>query len=126
MVEQYWPRWEPNWPITFTVAVKTKQQADTLACSLIPVERYLRHRLPKSDFKQWGLADRLAVARRNLQGGAGLLANPRWFALVHQGRILQEICAIDAEAALAQFKAIFGELPIGSTFEMSTGKNESE
>jgi hypothetical protein len=126
MIEKYWPKWEPTWPVSFSVAVKSKQQAETLACCLIRVERYLRRRIPKGDFTHSNLADRLAVARRKLQEETGLVAIPRWFALVQKGRILQEAYAANAEGALAQFKAMRGNLPDGSTVEKSTGKNQLE
>lgn len=48
---------------------------------------------------------------------------PRWFALVHQGRILQETFAVDAADALTKFRAFRGKLPTGATIEKSTGKN---
>lgn len=125
-MEKYWPKWEPTWPVSFSVAVKSKQQADILACCLIRVERYLRRGIPKGEFKHWNLADRLAVARRKFQEEAGLVAIPRWFALVDKGQILQETFATDAESALAQFKAIRGKLPGGLTVKKSTGTNQLE
>jgi hypothetical protein len=125
-MEEYWPKWEPTWPVSFSVGVKSKRQAETLACCLIRVERYLRRGIPKGDFKHWDLADRLALARRKLQEEAGLVAVLRWFALVHNGRIVQETYATDAGSALAQFKAIGGEPPSGSTVEKSTGKDQLE
>lgn len=73
MFEQYYPKFEPNWPVTFTVAVKSKEQAATLACALIRVERYLRRKIKHGDFKHWNLADRLAVSRRKFQEEAGLV-----------------------------------------------------
>jgi hypothetical protein len=126
MMKEYWPKWEPTWPVSLSVAVKSKQQPDTLVFCLIRVERYLRREIPKGDLKHWDLADRLAVARRKLQEEAGLVAIPGWFALVHNGQILQETCAIDAESALTQFKATRGKLPSGLTVEKSTGKNQLE
>ena len=48
---------------------------------------------------------------------------PRWFALVHRGRILQETFAVNAADALSKFRALRGKLPAGSTVEKSTGKN---
>lgn len=75
--EQYWPKREPKWPVDFTVGVTSKHQAETLACCLIRVERYLRRRIPLGDYKNpnRSLADRLAVARRKLQEAAALVAS---------------------------------------------------
>ncbi len=39
MIEEYYPKVEPTWPGTFTVAVKSKEQAATLAGALIRMER---------------------------------------------------------------------------------------
>ncbi len=77
MLEQYWPKFEPKWPVKFTVEVRSKQQAETLACCLIRVERYLRRQIPLGDYKNpnRSLADRLAVARRKVQEDAGLVAS---------------------------------------------------
>lgn len=77
MMKEYWPKWEPTWPVSFGVAVKSKQQADTLACCLIRLERYLRRRIRPGDYRNPNrtLADRLAVARRKLQENAGLVAS---------------------------------------------------
>lgn len=51
---------------------------------------------------------------------------PRWFALVHKGRILQETFALDAADALVKFGELRGKLPVGATVEKSTGKNRLE
>jgi hypothetical protein len=77
MLEQYWPKSEPKWPVNFTVEVTSKQQAETLACCLIRIERYLRRRISLGDYKNpnRSLADRLAVAKRKLQEDAGLVAS---------------------------------------------------
>ena len=77
MLEQYWSKFEPRWPVKFTVEVTSKQQADTLVGCLIRVEHYLRRRVPLGDYKNPNrrLADRLAVARRKLQEAAGLVAS---------------------------------------------------
>jgi hypothetical protein len=73
MIEKYCLKWEPTWPLNFGVAVRSRQQAETLACCLIRVERYLRRRIPKGDFRHLNLADRVSVARRKFQGQAGLV-----------------------------------------------------
>ena len=77
MVEQYWPKFEPKWPVKFTVEVTSKEQAETLACCLVRIERYLRRRISLGDYRNpnRSLADRLAVARRKLQEDAGLVAS---------------------------------------------------
>src|ERR1051326_2429655 len=77
MLEQYWPKFEPKWPVNFTVEVTSKQQAENLACCLIRIERYLRRRISLGDYKNpnRSLADRLAVAKRKLQEDAGLVAS---------------------------------------------------
>jgi hypothetical protein len=76
-LEQYWSKFEPKWPVQFTVKVMSKHQAETLACCLIRIERYLRRRIPLGDFKNpnRSLAGRLAFARRKLQEDAGLVAS---------------------------------------------------
>ncbi len=51
---------------------------------------------------------------------------PRWFALVHEGRILQETFALDAADALMKIRELRGKLPLGATLEKSTGKNQLE
>lgn len=51
---------------------------------------------------------------------------PRWFALVHQGRILQETFAVDEADAFTKFRTVRGKLPTGATVEKSTGKNRLE
>lgn len=76
-MEEYWPKWEPTWPVNFSVTVKSKKQADTLARDLSRVERYLRRGIPKGNFKHWDLADRLAVARRKLQKAMIALDPPK-------------------------------------------------
>ncbi len=48
---------------------------------------------------------------------------PRWFALVHKGRILQETFALDAADALMKIRSLRGKLPVGARVEKSTGKN---
>ena len=73
MIEKYCPKREPTWPVSFGVAVKSRQQAETLSCCLIRVERYLRRRIPKGNFRHLNLADRVAVARRKFQEEAGLV-----------------------------------------------------
>lgn len=59
-------------------------------------------------------------------GGALTISRlvPRWFALVHKGRILQETFALDAADAFMKFRKLRGQLPAGSTVEKSTGKNQ--
>jgi hypothetical protein len=77
MLEQYWSKFEPKWPVNFTVEVTSKEQAENLACCLLRLERYLGRRIPLGDYKNpnRSLADRLAVARRKLQEDAGLVAS---------------------------------------------------
>jgi hypothetical protein len=73
MIEQYYPKFEPNWPVKFSIGLKSKHQAAVLACAFIRVERYLRKGIPKGDFKNMDLADRLRSARRKFQEEAGLV-----------------------------------------------------
>lgn len=51
---------------------------------------------------------------------------PHWFALVHEGRILQETFALDAADALMKIRELRGKLPLGATLQKSTGKNQLE
>lgn len=73
MLEEYWPKFEPKWPVACSIEVKSKQQAAVLACALIRVERYLRRGIPKGDFRHMNLADRLRAARRKFQEEAGIV-----------------------------------------------------
>jgi hypothetical protein len=73
MIEHYYPKFEPNWPVKFSIGLKSKHQAAVLACAFIRVERYLRKGIPKGDFKNMDLADRLRSARRKFQEDSGLV-----------------------------------------------------
>jgi len=87
MLEEYWSKFEPKWPVKFTFEVTSKQQAETLACCLVRIERYLRRRIPLGDYKNpnRSLADRLAIARRKLQEDAGLVASDSEVAKIVKG-----------------------------------------
>ncbi len=56
MIEESYPKVEPTWQGTLTVAVKSKEQAATLACALIRMERVMRKPFERVDFKDWNLA----------------------------------------------------------------------
>ena len=75
MDEKHFPKRKPNWPTTFAVQVRNKQQAETLACALIRVERWLRRRIREGDFRHMNLADSLATARRRFQEDSLLVLN---------------------------------------------------
>ena len=108
MLEQYWSKFEPRWPVKFTVDVRSKQQAETLACCLIRVERYLRRRVPQGDYRNpnRSLADRLAVARRKLQEDAGLVASDAEIAeIVKRNR--QRIADLESGKVKGQTEAEF-------------------
>jgi hypothetical protein len=97
----------PKWPVKFTVEVASKQQAETLTCCLIRVERYLRRGIPLGDYKNpnRSLADRLAVARRKLQEDADLVASDAEVAeIVKRNRQLKSL----DEAAANLKKGIAG------------------
>jgi hypothetical protein len=68
------PAREPKWPVSFTVGVKNRVQAEMLVRCLIHVERALRRPIRRGDFRNMYLADSIAVARRKLQEDAGLVA----------------------------------------------------
>jgi hypothetical protein len=108
MLEQYWSKFEPKWPVKFTVEVTSKQQAETLACCLIRIERYLRRRISLGDYKNpnRSLADRLAVARRKLQEDAGLVASDAEVAeIVKRNR--QRIADLESGKVTGQSEAEF-------------------
>lgn len=73
MLKKYWPKFEPKWPVACRLEIKSKQEAAILTCALIRVERYLRRGIPKGDFKNMNLADRLRAAHRKFQEDAGLV-----------------------------------------------------
>jgi uncharacterized protein (DUF433 family) len=63
----------PEWPVTFSIELKNKLQAETLSCALIRLERTLRRPISKGDFSGMNLADQLAEACRRLQEDAALV-----------------------------------------------------
>jgi flagellar biosynthesis component FlhA len=73
MIEHVYPKFEPKWPVKFSIEVKSNQQAEVLVGAFIRLERYLRRGILRGDFKHADLADGLRGARRKLQKEAGLV-----------------------------------------------------